>query len=79
MFPIKNYMEPAVKTEVARRRSQGERGPALCWCGLCEADVTCLALTTLPPRYCMEQSYGLAAERNLAMAVLLADTRGQLV
>lgn len=57
MVSIKNYMEMAVKAEVGRRKTERSNS-SFCWCSLCEADIISLSLTTLPPRYCMEQSYG---------------------
>jgi competence protein ComFB len=58
---IKNYMELAVKSEVNRHREEGLSSD--CWCSLCETDVTALALTSLPPLYCMEHSYGMMGRK----------------
>jgi hypothetical protein len=48
---IKNEIEAAVREEVDLQKHSGHKRPRLCWCELCRADVTALALSTLPPRY----------------------------
>lgn len=49
---IHNDIETAVGEEVRRQKTRGRGEHAACWCSLCEADVTALAMTFLPPRYC---------------------------
>ncbi len=75
MISVKNYMEVAVRTEMARRKDQWESGRTPCWCPVCEADSTALALTTLPPRYCMESSYPLMEKANLPGTIQSAVLR----
>jgi competence protein ComFB len=72
---IKNDMEFLVRKEVRRQHEQGGRGVDACWCSLCEADVTALALNQLPPRYCQEQNYGYSAAPGLGDKVRSAVTR----
>ncbi len=62
---IKNYMELAVKADVLRFKEDGGKRLNGCWCEVCEADVVALALTYLPPRYCMDHSYGLIGKKTL--------------
>lgn len=57
---IKNDMEFLVQSEVRRQQAKGKKGQEVCWCPLCEADVTALALNHLPPRYCHAKNYGFA-------------------
>ena len=73
---IKNDMEFLVRSEV--RRQQGLRGKDsldVCWCPLCEADITALALNQLPPRYCHAKNYGQAVVQGYAEKVRSAVTR----
>ena len=49
---IRNEIETAVRAEVNRQKGNGRRDFSSCWCSLCDADVTALAMTVLPPRYC---------------------------
>ena len=48
---IKNELEEVVHKSVLELKERGNGGGQHCWCVLCEADVTALALTSLPPRY----------------------------
>jgi hypothetical protein len=57
--PINNDMEFAVTSLVEHlsRSVPGRQGSASCWCALCRADVTALALNMLPPRYSTVHAY----------------------
>ncbi len=72
MLAVKNCLELGVRAEVGRRKSEAEKTRAGCWCSVCEADVSALALTTLPPRYCLEQSFLMAQERTMPGRVATA-------
>jgi hypothetical protein len=49
---IRNSMEEAVRSELARSDREG-----ICRCPLCEADALALALTSLPPQYCASRPH----------------------
>ncbi len=70
MISIKNYTELAVKAEVTRRKAALQN--LCCWCDLCTMDVTALSLTTLPPRYCLERTYGPPGEQFYKVTVVPA-------
>ncbi len=48
---IRNEIEAAVEEGVDLMVQGGQKRARACWCELCRADVTALALSTLPPRY----------------------------
>jgi hypothetical protein len=48
---VRNETKSAVESEIARRRISDSEMREGCLCPLCEADVTALALTNLPPGY----------------------------
>ena len=48
---IRNRIVTAVIGEIERRQEDTEFQSRFCWCSLCEADVTALALNSLPPAY----------------------------
>ena len=48
---IRNEIEAAVREGIDQQKQSGHTRPPPCWCELCRADVTALALSTLPPRY----------------------------
>ncbi len=66
---VKNDIETAVKTEVSRMKKDPDRHAPSCWCALCEADVTALALNSLPPRYCTTRNYGIMTEKYIPGSV----------
>jgi hypothetical protein len=70
MICIKNYTEMAVKAEVNRHKAAFHN--LSCWCDLCTADVTALSLTTLPPQYCLERTYGLLGRQYCQVTVVPA-------
>jgi len=48
---IRNEVEEAVGSAVFQLKSLAGEENSPCWCPLCEADVSALAMTILPPRY----------------------------
>jgi hypothetical protein len=48
---IRNEIEEAVRAEVEIQKDTPAGELHICWCALCAADVTALAMTILPPRY----------------------------
>lgn len=66
---IRNEVEEEVRAEVARRREEILPGENSCWCALCEADVTALAMTILPPRYSTSQQNAEARRGESSNAV----------
>jgi hypothetical protein len=48
---IRNEIEEAVTNQVVQLKSLADEEGSHCWCPLCEADVTALAMTILPPKY----------------------------
>jgi hypothetical protein len=72
---VKNYMEQVVKAELEQHQVDRGSSRAICGCPLCAADVNALSLTSLPPRYCMDYSYGLMARRVLPGMVRSAIQR----
>jgi hypothetical protein len=82
MVDVKNDMEHLVRQEVGRRKADRAESRSRCWCPLCEADITALALNHLPPRYCRGVNFGYAAShgfgRQVTEAVRMAlDKVGQ--
>jgi hypothetical protein len=71
---IRNETETAVQGEVDRQKQNGYRKLLPCWCELCRADITALALSTLPPRYVTTVSHSIltggAAAGPVTTAVL---------
>lgn len=53
---IRNSMEEAVRSELARELARSDR-EGICRCPLCEADALALALTSLPPQYCASRPH----------------------
>ncbi len=60
---IKNALEHQVRGEVEALKGARKSG-SYCFCPRCMADMVCLSLGKLPPRYCVESNYSLSeAER----------------
>ena len=66
---IRNEVETSVRAEVSRQKSKGRGKHSACWCSLCEADITALAMTILPPRYCTSNCHGSLMEKERPGAV----------
>jgi hypothetical protein len=60
---IKNALEHQVRGEVEALKS-GRAATHACFCPRCTADMICLSLGKLPPRYCIDSNYSLAEARN---------------
>ena len=48
---VRNEVHEAVSGAVQALKATAEEESSPCWCPLCEADVTALSMTILPPRY----------------------------
>ena len=66
---IKNSIVTAVIGEIERRQENAEFRARFCWCSLCEADVTALALNSLPPAYSTANGFASLKEDKLRGAV----------
>lgn len=66
---IRNEVETAVRAEVSRQKDNGRKDFSSCWCTLCDADVTALSMTVLPPRYCTTSCHAPFKEKEKAGTV----------
>jgi hypothetical protein len=66
---LSNTMENEVRGRLGRLRAQTPAEADACWCPLCRADMTALALSSLPPRYATRRARSLEIEPQTAMAV----------
>jgi hypothetical protein len=63
-LPVKNLTEQRVVAAVGHAAGQSLRVD--CGCPVCLAQVASLALNRLPPRYCLEHSFGLSTTRGIS-------------
>ena len=58
---VRNEVHEAVSGAVQEIKALAEEENSPCWCPLCEADVTALSMTILPPRYSTAVFGGISA------------------
>lgn len=71
---LSNAMELSVRAHLKQVRQESPSGDETCWCPLCRADMTALALSALPPRYATRRPGAVEADAQIA-----AETRAEVI